>query len=110
MRRGKRIIDISLYGCGEEMLEQHIKDVNPKELPKDLYHSIEVLRETASFNRVVSLAANQIEMELRMFALLKSEYITAGKWTNYENIGPQHYEIVINPKLISESNIRLKDF
>lgn len=49
-------------------------------------------------------------MQYRMFAVLKSSLIKPGKWINYGEISPNDYRIIINPTVIAESALRLKDF
>lgn len=48
-------------------------------------------------------------MPLRMFAILKDEFIVPGKWSNYER-GPDDYEVIINPEHMSDGTIKFKDF
>jgi peptide deformylase len=45
-----------------------------------------------------------------MFAILNFPKIIPGKWMNYEKLTPNDYRIIINPVLLSESTLRLKDF
>jgi peptide deformylase len=45
-----------------------------------------------------------------MFAILKEPLIQIAQWNNYPPIDSTDYEIIINPQLKEESNLRLKDF
>jgi hypothetical protein len=45
-----------------------------------------------------------------MFAILKAPRIIPGKWISYENVEPHDYRVIINPTLLGESSLRLKDF
>jgi hypothetical protein len=49
-------------------------------------------------------------MQHRMFAILKAARIIPGKWISYENVEPNDYRVIINPTLLGESSLRLKDF
>lgn len=70
---------------------------------------IDLLRKAAAHHQLVSLAANQISMTHRMFAILKEEYIIAGKWKDYQNT-PEDYDVIINPELLAENKVKFKDF
>jgi hypothetical protein len=68
------------------------------------------LKLAAAQNQVLSLSSNQIRMQHRMFAILKAPRIIPGKWISYENVEPNDYRVIINPTLLGESSLRLKDF
>jgi hypothetical protein len=44
MKNSKKIVDIALYGSGDKLLEQHIKDIDLRKKPKDLNIKIELLK------------------------------------------------------------------
>jgi peptide deformylase len=106
----KKALDISQYGCGDDILESHIKAVNIKNLPSSFKADIEALKLTAAQHQVVSLSSNQVRMQHRMFAILNSSLIVPGKWINYERVKSADYRIIVNPILVSESALRLKGF
>ena len=57
----------------------------------------------------MSLSANQVSLAHRMFAILKPTHIKAGKWTDYD-CKEDSYEVIVNPELIGETQVKFKDF
>lgn len=97
MRNFKKLEDITQFGCGEIILESYISPLKVNPLPANLSQDIETLRFTAAHNRIVSLAANQILMKHRMFAVLKEPLIQVAQWNNYPSVTSTDYDIIINP-------------
>jgi peptide deformylase len=61
-----------------------------------LKRDIELLKHTAAHHNLVSLAANQVSLQHRIFTILKQPLIVAGKWSGYQH-SADDYEVIANP-------------
>jgi peptide deformylase len=75
MRNIKKVLSISQYGCGDKLLESHVPLISTSEVPKTLIKEMEYLTSTAAHHKLLSLSANQIRINQRMFAILKRSTI-----------------------------------
>ena len=75
MRKIKRILPIAQHNTNDRLLNSTMKPVNLKQLPTTLIGEMRRLRDSAAGYGLVSLAANQVSLERRMFVVLKSTMI-----------------------------------
>jgi peptide deformylase len=80
-----------------------------KSLPSKLKKDLEMLKFTAAHHQLVALAANQVRMTHRAFAILKEPLIRTGQWSGYEH-KVEDYELVVNPQRLGETTLKFKDF
>ena len=108
MRKLKKYMKISMMNQNDPILESQMMPLNVKKLPDGLKKNMELLRMTAAHHQLVSLSANQIRMQHRVFAILKEPYIKCGVWKGYES-QPEDYELIANPERTGEIGIKFKD-
>lgn len=75
VRRLRKFLPISEYNTNDPLLEAATSPLNLKKLPRHLSRDLQLLRSTAAHHQLVSLAANQIRMPHRVFAVLKQPLI-----------------------------------
>ena len=84
MRKLSKYLQISVYNTNDPFLESIIGPLDVDKIEKNFTKNMEILRMAAAKDKVVSLAANQIRMQHRVFAILKQKHIVAGQWSGYE--------------------------
>lgn len=109
MRALRKQLAIAIYNTNDPCLESVISPIPLSPAPKTLLNNIKTLTQAVSHHQLVSLSANQIRMNHRMFAILKEEFIVPGKWKQYERRA-EDYEVIVNPELFRDSGIKFKDF
>ena len=96
----KEIAKITKYGKHDRLLESHIESQIKKTTPS----AITALKEIAFHHRVVSLSANQVGLEERLFVALKNKYMKPGQWTDYKLDHPSQYEAILNIEGVDASS------
>lgn len=91
---------ITKYRVHDMLLESYIKP----EIKKTTPSAITALKEIAFHHQLVSLSANQIGLEERLFVALKNEYMKPGQWTDYKLDHPSQYEAIVNIEGVDASD------
>ena len=68
---GRGLRRISVYNTGELVLESCLGEMELGKFGEEFGREMNILRNTAAQNQLVALAANQIRMRHRVFAILK---------------------------------------